>query len=326
MQKIQKIISKNKLLCIILCFFLCLSIIYGTIKNNHILKGKTKNGETIIYSIEDTDVTANDFYISLQNSASYSSVVNNMIQKTIVNDCIKTTSALKNKAQSNLKTLENNYSSNYDNVGEELNNQALALGYDSIDDYLITNAKCTELAAQYAADHFDELQIKAIRYVLVSFENSMEQSETITESEQEKMDKIDNALINGQIFSDVAKSYSDDSSTASNGGFLGVIDNNSKSVLDSTFYQTAIDLSEDETSDWIKIDNYGYFKIYCEASTSETLEDMNISEPYQSLVENYDSSLIGKALWSKMNELHIDFHDNEYLKDSFKSFCGIGEE
>ena len=140
------------------------------------------------------------------------------------------------------------------------------------------------------------------------------------------MDAVDKALEEGTDFATVAEEHSEDSSTASDGGNLGVIDKNTTS-LDSTFLSTSLSLKEGEVSEWVRSDSFGYFKIMCTAATQETLESNNTdSDPYLSLVQNYDTTLENTAIWEKAQELGIDFKGNEDIEKAIKSAFNVTDD
>ena len=140
------------------------------------------------------------------------------------------------------------------------------------------------------------------------------------------MDAVDAALKEGKSFSDAAIEFSEDTSTASTGGDLGVIDKNS-SALDTNFLEASLALKEGEVSEWVRSDSFGYFKIMVTASTPETLEANNpSSDPYVSLVQNYDTTLENTAIWEKASELGIDFSGNEEVEAAVKKYFNMTED
>ena len=101
-----------------------------------------------------------------------------------------------------------------------------------------------------------------------------------------------------------------------------MIDKNSNIVLNQGFYDAAMAMSEGQVSDWIHVDMYGDFKIYCMASTPETLEsNQDIKDPYLNLVKNYDLTLQGPAMWKKAQEYNIDFHGDSALEEIYRNHC-----
>lgn len=316
-------LKKNWFVALIIVIFACISVYYIYDTNKGKLKGKTSNGEDVVYSINDTNVTASQFYDKLYTTNGSSAVLS-LFQKAVADASFKTTSELKEQASSQAETIRSNYASSYGSSYEsELASAIAATGYDSLEDYLITQLKLNKVSGEYAANHFDELKIREISYILVKFEDSENVPETPTDDEQARMDAVDKMLEDGSSFADTASQYSEDTSTSANGGVLGVIDVNASS-LDSAFLEAALALEDGEVSDWIKSDNFGYFKIRCNACTPETVEaSENVTSPYESLVTTYDTTLSSKAIWEKAQSLGIDFKGNTDLEKEIRAALGV---
>lgn len=316
-------LKKNWFVALIIVIFACISVYYIYDTNKGKLKGKTSNGEDVVYSVNDTDVTASQFYDKLYTTNGSSAVLS-LFEKAVADASFKTTSELKDQAASQAETVRSNYASSYGSTYEsELNKAVAATGYSSLEDYLLTQLKLNKVAGEYAANHFDDLKIREVSYILIKFEDSENVPETPTADEQSRMDAVDQMLAGGSSFADTASQYSEDTSTSANGGVLGVIDVNSSS-LDSTFLSTALSLGEGEVSDWVKADDFGYFKIMCNACTPETLESSDtVSDPYESLVTTYDTTLTNTAIWEKAQSLGIDFKGNTDLEKEIKASLGV---
>ena len=82
------------------------------------------------------------------------------------------------------------------------------------------------VSKDYAKEHFDELQIRNISYILVKFSEDSEKTATPNKDEESRMQKVNDALAAGEDFATIAANYSEDTSTASSGGELGTIDVN----------------------------------------------------------------------------------------------------
>ncbi len=316
-------LKKNWFVALVIVIFACISVYYIYDTNKGKLKGKTANGEDVVYSINDTDITASQFYDKLYTTNGSSAVLS-LFEKAVADASFKTTNDLKDQAATQADTIRSNYAASYGSSYEsELATAVAATGYESLEDYLLTQLKLNNVAGEYAANHFDELKIREISYILIQFEDSENVPETPTEDEQSRMDAVDKMLADGSSFADTAAEYSEDTSTSANGGVLGVIDVNT-STLDKTFQETALSLSEGEVSDWVKSDEFGYFKIMCNAATPETLESSeNIADPYVSLVTTYDTTLLNSAIWEKAQTLGIDFKGNTDLENEVRAALGV---
>ena len=319
-------LKKNWFVTLIIVIFTCISVYYIYDTNKGKLQGKSVNGEDVVYSVDDTDVTASQFYDKLYTNSG-SSAVMGLFQKTVADASFKTTDELKEQASTQADNIKSNYASSYGSSYESKLNAALAsTGFETLDDFCLTKLKLDKVVGEYAANHFDELKIREISYILIKAEDPNNPSAEPTASMKEKMDGVDKMLKDGESFADTAAKYSEDTSTSSNGGVLGVIDKNTNS-LDEAFMKASMDLKEGEVSDWVKSDNFGYFKIMCNAATPEKLEaSENIQNPYETLVTTYDTTLSSKAIWEKAESLGIDFKGNDDLEKEIKAAFGVEDE
>ncbi len=322
----SKFLKKNWFVALIIVIFACISVYYIYDTNKGKLPGKTSGGEDVVYTINESDVTATQFYDKLYRNYGYNSI-RSLFEKAVADEAFKTTKEIKETAEQQASSIKSNYSSNYGSTADsQLESDLASTGYSSLEEYLITQIKLNKIAGEYAANHFDELQIREISYILIQFEDSSNKTEEATDDEQKRMDAVDASLKDGTSFADTAKLYSEDSSTAASGGVLGVIDKNA-SNLDTSFLTAALDLKEGEVSDWVYSSNFGYFKIMCNAATPETLESSeNVTSPYESLVSTYDTTLQTTAVWQKAESLGLDFKGNTEIEKEIKAAYGIEDE
>lgn len=308
------ILKKNWFVALVICVFTFISIyvIYDTNKGK--LKGKTSGGEDVIYTVGEESVTASQFYDELFESSGSDTVIT-LFQKAVADAGVETTDEMKETASQQAESIISSYRQNYGaDYQKHLDADLASIGSADLETYLITSQKVTSLIADYAKAHFDELKIRQISYILVQFEDPQNAAEEPTADEKSRMDAVDKAFADGREFADVAAEFSEDPSTSSSGGVLGVIDANTTS-LDSAFLAKALELSEGEISDWVYSSNFGYFRIMCNASTPESLEAASPdSDPYASLVSSYDTTLGNKAIWEKAQELGVDFAGNENIE------------
>lgn len=289
---------------------------------NNYVKGRVSNGKSVVYSINDDDVTADDFNKLLLKSNDAVTVYGALIDRAIANKAVSTTADLKADTKQNVAKLIKTYSSTYQDAQTELDKQAVQAGYDDINDMVLTQLKMRQITADYAKDHFDDLGIRAIRYILIKTTDS-----EASDEQKSKMNQIDSEIASGKDFSDVASKYSEDTTTSINGGMLGVIDKNSGNALDSSFFDAAMALKEGGVSDWVYSSSFGYFKIYCEANSKDTIKNVkDLDDPYTNLVSMYDTSLSGEAMWDEAKKLNVDYHGNENIKAIYRSHCGVTED
>ena len=319
-----KFLKKNWFVLLVCIAFAGISIFYIYDTNKGKLPGKQANGEDVVYEINGEDITASKFYDDLYRSDGTNAAVA-LFERAVADAGIETTNEIKDTAAAQAKQVISNFQSSYGSDYEAYLKSALAeTGYTDLEDYLITVQKLNMVTAEYAKASFDDLKIRQISYILVKFTDSSNITDEPTEDEAARMKAVDEALESG-TFADAAIALSEDTSTAPSGGNLGVIDKNASS-LDTAFLDASLALKEGEVSDWVRSENFGYFRIMCTAATQETLEANNTdSDPYLSLVESYDTTLESNAVWAKAQALGMSFTDSE-LESVIRNALGIAEE
>ena len=318
-------IKKNWFVSLVILVFAVLSVYYIYDTNKGKLKGKQVNGEDVVYSINNEDITASAWYDELYKNGGTNTVIS-LVHKAAADAAVETTDEMKETAKANAASVRQSYQQNYGaNYEEQLKRDLASTGFTDLEEYFVMVQKIDKISADYAKANFDDLKIREVSYILIQFEDRENPAEKPTADEAARMKAVDDLLASGGTFADAAAQFSEDTSTASSGGRLGIVDRNASS-LDSSFLEGALALKEGETSDWIRSDLFGYFKITCTASTPETLEaNVENSDPYLELINSYDSTLQGKATWAKIQDLGIDFHGDADLEKAVKDAMGVSE-
>lgn len=325
--------KKNWFIGILACLLAFVSVFYIYDTNKGKLKGKTAGGESVVYEINGTDKTASELYEELVQKNG-SAAVARQFEKAVVNASgIEVTDEMKEFAANNAERIISDFKqSNPTGYEEDLTRQLKLVGYESADDlesYLLQYQKLIKLSAIYAREHSDELKVRRISYILIQFEDTETEADHPTADEAARMKAVDDALAEGTEFAEAAKQYSEDSSTSATGGVLGTIDINTVN-LDQMFFDQAMELNEGEISDWVYSEQFGFFRIKNDASTTASLEALgeaeDASDPYEMLVQQNDTGISATALWEKAEELGLDFGDNKDLENDLKTFFGVTED
>jgi foldase protein PrsA len=334
----SKFLKKYWFVGLVVLLFVCAIGYYIYDTNKDKLRGKSSGGEDVVYSINGQDKTVSAFYDDLYK-ASGSSTATQLFEMAVADESAETTDDMKTTADTFKQNVISGYESSYGSSYESYLLSALkSAGYSSIDDlttYSIRSQKIQQIIKDYAKANFTDLKIRDVSYILIKFTDSANVTDTPTADEQARMQAVDDALASGTSFADTATAHSEDTSTASAGGVYGLIDVNTTG-LDETFLTTALSLDEGETSGWVKSDNFGYFKIMCTAATTETLEssytqsaneanNSSSTDPYVNLASSSDTTLSGKAIWAKAQEIGVDFKGNTDLETAVKTQLGVAD-
>lgn len=269
-------IKKNWFVCLLVVLLAGVSTYYIYDTNKGKLKGKSSGGEDVLYEINGEDTTTGAFYDELYKTNGTAAIYN-LFERTVANAAVTTTDTMKNDAKTQSASIISNYQQYYPTDYQEQLGSALKQmgysGYDDLQTYLIDYAKEQQITSDYAKANFDDLKIRSISYILVKFTDSANVTDQPTEDEAARMQAVDDELASGASFEQTAADHSEDTSTSTKGGYLGVIDKNTTS-LDATFMDAALKLGDGEVSGWVKSASFGYFKIKCNACTADTLEKL----------------------------------------------------
>ncbi|MBQ6357213.1 MAG: peptidylprolyl isomerase [Solobacterium sp.] len=318
-------IKKNWFICIIALLLAGVSAFFIYDTNKGKLKGKSADGEDVVYEINGEDVTASAYYDMLYEDAGNQAVYA-LFEKAVLagiepTDEMKAAAAA--QAQNVIANYRTSYPTNYQDVLTRALRQVGYSSYEDLEEYMLQYQKYLQVGADYARAHTEDLKVRNISYILIKLGSDSTPETTPTADEQARKQAVDDALAAGTDFAEVAKQYSEDSSTAAAGGVLGTIDVNTTS-LDTAFQDAALALNEGEVSDWVYSPNFGYFRIRNNASTAESLaalQEASGTDPYQDLIYSYYMTVNSRALWERAQELGMTF--NEDLEGMLKETLGI---
>lgn len=287
-----------------------------------------KNGEEVIASVDGKKFTAEDLYEKLKAQGGQATLVN-MIDEVIVNKEIETDEDAETYAESQLES----YKSSYESYGQDFNEALTQAGYKDEDEFkeaLILEYKKQVVAENYVKDQITDAEIEEYyddniygdiegAHILISPETTDDMSdEEVTEAEEKakkEAEDIIKKLDDGEDFAKLAKEYSDDEGTASDGGKLTVTYG---SVVDE-FWDAANKLKDGKYTDEPVKSEYGYHIIYRISQKEKPKLDDVKDEVIDSLVEekmNEDSTLQTKALVALRKKYNLDITDDG-LKESY---------
>lgn len=289
-----------------------------------------KNGEKVVAKMDGKKITAESLYNELKTQGG-ATVLTNMIDDYIVNKEIKTDEDAKSSAESQIKS----YKDSYESYGMDFTSALANAGYKSEDafkDVLILDYKKKVVAENYVKENvtdddineyykekiFGDIEAKHILISPNTKDNMSDEEKQEAEKEAKKeAEKIIKKLNKGEDFEKLAKKYSDDEGTASNGGKLTVTYG---AVVDE-FWEGCVALKDGEYSKDPVKSEYGYHIIYrvkqkAKPKLSKVKEDI-IDKIVEERISN-DSTLQTKALVALRKKYNLKIEDSG-LRKSYNS-------
>ncbi len=233
--------------------------------------GKTaevKNGAKVAVSTNEEKITATEYYDEIKKD-SISKLIN-MIDKGILEKKYKSDDKENEAVKKQIDQIKQNYGSNestYKSVlqsyfgvsSEDELEDMLRLEYkrnETVKDYIKKNIKDDEIKKYYEENIYGEVKASQILISSSAKSNATDDEKAKAEEKaKKKAEEIIKKLNKGEDFAKLAKKYSDDDATKSNGGDLGYFD---LSDMEETFGNAVKKLKVNEyTKDPVKT-TYGY--------------------------------------------------------------------
>ncbi len=326
-----KILKENWFVVVIAVFFIGVSIYFIYDQNRDILPGETTNGKDVVFSVDDTLVTADEVYDELSKTYGETEIFL-AFRDMVLDEAIETTDDLEDEVQEQVDNTVTVYE--YYGYSEEYLDSFVQYyyGYDTFYDYVMYSEKLTALERQYINDNQDTvytdeieetLNGRIVSYVVIS----MDDPENPTEDESTKLQEAQEAWASedysADTFADFATAYSQDSN-ASSGGVLGYVSSTTDDI-DEAFLEVALELEVGEVSDWVYSEEYGYYLIKVDSVSFEDLieEDDFVID----VIDQYDN-LASEIIWETAQDLGVSFSEfnGESIEDFIKENLGIEDD
>ena len=286
-----------------------------------------KNGEEVVAELDGKTITAEDLYAELKEQGG-NVTLTNMIDEFILNKEYETDEDAETYADSQLQS----YKSSYESYGMNFSDALKQAGYDGEDefkdslildykkktateDYVKNNLKDSEIKDYYDDNIFGDIEVRHI-FISPNTNDDMiddEKKEAEKKAKKEAEDII-KKLDDGEKFSDLAKKYSDDEGTASNGGKMTATYG---SVVDE-FWDAASKLKDKTYTEEPVETEYGYHIIYRikqnEKPSLDKVRDDVIDDLVKEKMDN-DSTLQTRALVELRKKYNLDITDSNLKKD-----------
>ena len=315
-------LKKHWFVALVAVIFIFGIVYFGREQAGKKLKGKKIDGQDIVYSIDDKNVSADEYHDLLLDAYGDAEIYK-LFEKSVISS-IESSDEIKEKAKKDAETVKKNVSASAGKEGLNQLEEALkSMGYKDLkelpllyedmykrDELLLTFV--TDNKKTYIDDYEKEFKPRLVSHILIKMDNPEQPSE----EEQKVLDKVDKSLKDGKDFGEVAMELSQDEMTAPEKGSLGFMDANTQ--YEPSFLMTALELKDGQYSDWIKT-NYGMHRILVNSSK---FEDYSKDDAFiQQFMQNNPNALF-KAIWEKAEDLDVEFFQEE-TKERLLKYMGI---
>ncbi|UQZ45415.1 peptidylprolyl isomerase [Bacillus sp. PK3-037] len=263
------------------------------------LSACSSGDKEVIAKTDAGDVTKGELYTNMKKQAG-ASVLTQLVQEKVLDKKYKVSDKeIDNKLKEYKTQLGDQYTALEDQYGK---------------DYLKEQVKY-ELLTQKAAKDNIKVTDDEIKEYWENLKGQIRASHILV-ADKKTAEEVEKKLKKGEKFDALAKEYSTDTSSATNGGELGWISKDNEQ-LDSTFRKAAFKLKTNEVSDPVKT-QFGYH-IIKKTEERGKYEDMKKELKSDVLEQKLnDSTAVQAAVQKVMKKADIDVKDKD-LKDTFNT-------
>ena len=289
-----------------------------------------KKGEKVVAKVSDYKVTADDLYNEMKDKYAIKILINK-IDHELMDTKFKTDDKETESIDNQIKQIKESYSikndSDFNSIIKQLYNldsedelrDMLSLEYKrnlAIKDYVANKVvTAEEVSEYYDAKIIGEVEVKHILISPKSLDEDSEDKKEEKENEaKETAESIIKKLKSGESFDKLAKKYSDDKATASNGGKIAKF--SSTDNLEESVIQAIASLKKGEyTKEPVKT-TYGYEIIY-KISEEKKKEKKDIETDIRNTIaqQKIDADNSSSAYYKRLR----DFRESNGLKFSDSS-------
>lgn len=286
---------------------------------------KLKNGEEMVFSVNNNKVSADTLYKKLKKKYAKSLMVD-LIDEKILNDVYKNDKDIETQVENSVESIKTQYKDNF----EETLKSAGFDDEDDLKDYYRLSFQRSKAIEDYIKDsisddevkkYYDENTVGDIRckHILISVSTDENSDGLSDEEAKAKAEKIIKKLNNGEDFSKLAKKNSDDTGSAENGGDLGYFN---KGEMVQEFEDAAYKLKVNEYTKTPVKTSYGYHIILkTDEKKKPTLKKAK-EKIIETLIEEKktnDPTIEVTALDELRSEYKLKFKDSK-LKKMYKEY------
>ncbi|MCM3187289.1 MULTISPECIES: peptidylprolyl isomerase [Bacillus] len=263
------------------------------------LSACSSGDKEVIAKTDAGDVTKGELYTNMKKTAG-ASVLTQLVQEKVLDKKYKVSDKEIDNKLKEYKT--------------QLGDQYTALEKQYGKDYLKEQVKY-ELLTQKAAKDNIKVTDDEIKEYWEGLKGQIRASHILV-ADKKTAEEIEKKLKKGEKFDALAKEYSTDTGSATNGGELGWISKDNEQ-LDSTFRKAAFKLKTNEVSDPVKT-QFGYH-IIKKTEERGKYDDMKKELKSEVLEQKLnDSNAVQEAVQKVMKKADIEVKDKD-LKDTFNT-------
>lgn len=281
---------------------------------------KLKNGEEVVFTVNNKNVTADSLYKELKEQYG-TAIMIDMIDKKIFDVVYKDDTDIETQANNQVESLKAQYADSWSDTLK-------SAGYDSEEDlkeYFVLNFQRSKAIEDYVKNNITDEEIQkyydentvgdiSAKHILISVKSD-DDSEGLTDEEAKaKAEELIKQLDGGADFSTLAKENSTDTGSAENGGDLGYFN---KGDMVEEFEDAAFSLKVNEYTKTPVKTTYGYHIILKTAEKDKpelkTVKD-NIIETLKEEKLDNDPTLQVTALVELRKSYGLKFEDSKLKK------------
>lgn len=287
-----------------------------------------KEDNVVTLTKSEYKIAVNDLYKTLKEKYAINYIIQE-IDEEILNKEYETDEEAETYVDNQIKIVKMYYNNDDSQLLSALQNA----GYNSIneykeyimlnykrklatEDYIKKNISDNEITKYYDKNIYGDVTISHILIKLESSDNlTNEEKKEQEDKANKKIKEIYEKLNDGKTFLEVAKEYSEDVATASDGGRIGTFNKDEMTKqFNEEFENTVLSLKVGEYNKKIIKTSYGYHIIYKDSEK----EKPSLETVKQTIIENLvnekseeDTKAQYKALIELRNEYGISFNDDD---------------
>lgn len=291
-----------------------------------------KNGDEVVASIDGKKFTANDLYTELKVQGGQNvltSIIDEYITKKEVDDDDK------KEAEEYADSYLENLKAQYESYGQDFKTALAGAGYDNEEAFkkIVIKDQLKNIVAEnyIKKNNFSKSDIKnyynekvegsmVARYILIQPKTKDGMSdEEVKKAEEEALKKANTVikkLKKDEDFAELAKKYSDDSSTASEGGLFNGF---TKDEVVSEFWDAVVALEDGKYTTEPVESSYGYFVILrVKQNKKPSLKDAQddiVDSLYEEATKN-DANIVSKA-WAEIRKNYNLKINDKKIKEAY---------